>query len=301
MTEHQFITIRSVVQSPHTGQSSAGIRSFAMLLSCLMVITPGNDDNRDSSRWKSRKRESNIYPDNEKLGDPQADREDEFTCPRCGALVMANIDECPYCRARHIPDHLQDDRGEYAEGDLSGPEKKIFSFEDEKITCGHFDVENGIIFYAEDSEDDVSKGLCKCGNCGVHLKFLTLKCPLCGNDIHGEMSEIAESFFDAEVGEELEEQLDSELTCPVCGELAHLRNGRCTKCNTQLISIEDDPRCRIRPILSLDSLVFVHLNVANGEVRYFRKGEKRLITDSFTLELVEGDKNDIDWENLGEM
>jgi len=174
--------------------------------------------------------------------------------------------------------------------------------EKEKMAYTHFDVDDGTIAYA-DSNIDSSEVVCECTNCGTILEFEAEKCPFCGNHFDKRMVGIADIDTGAEIGNELAKQINSDILCPICGILTHLNNGRCDGCDTQLITADDNPEYRFRPLVPVKSVVFIHLDVELGKISYFCKGTEELRAESLTprLERIGTDVVNGNWESMDGM
>lgn len=103
----------------------------------------------------------------------------------------------------------------------------------------------------------------ECRHCGTEIEFFTETCPMCGASLMrhsgGIVSLLADSTFDEDVTEEID--------CPQCGEHVVLIDGACPSCNEIIRSTGSE---KVDPIIHMDDVVFLHLDVPLGEVSYLQ-------------------------------
>ena len=282
--------------------------SLVMLFSGLMVLPEGGlKVKKRCFRRVVRQSAEAVPPTTDQIAVSQDQLPEEahssggsqesFSCFRCGAPVTKSADNCPKCGIRYVSEYAPDYQ-EIEESTQFSVEDQICLFENGKMTCIYFDVNGGTISCANFS--GIIEESVECQHCGILVETPFEKCPICGHVILKQSVELEEIVNGVEIGEELEKQINSEIVCPICGENSKLSNGRCVKCDTQLITLEDDPNYRIRPLLPTGSVIFVHLDVGNGAISYLERGKNKKRSDQVTINIcaIGADGTDIDWKSI---
>lgn len=184
---------------------------------------------------------------------------DSMRCPNCGATYIEE----------NVPE-LTEEEEEFLFGNEIDDPKPLF--EEDNLGCGYFDVDCGIVAYIEPRHAG-NDSIYECHNCRTILEFEAKRCPLCGGSLEKVEDGIVEIVNGIIVGDDLDLEISRDVFCPVCGDLLALENGRCIVCGTQLLSIVCEDTDYICPVVSSDCLVFVHLNVEDGEFNYLMKGK----------------------------
>lgn len=212
--------------------------------------------------------------------------------------MSKSAEHCPKCGIRYVSEYAPDyqgieDRTQFSVND------QICVLENNRMTCMYFDVNGGTISCADFS--CIMEEAVECLHCGILVETPIEKCPICGHVLLRQSVGLTEIVHDVEIGEELENQMNSEIVCPICGENSKLSDGRCLKCDTQLITLEDDPKYRLRPLLPTGSVIFVHLDVETGAISYLERGRNRKQSGEVTITLgaIGADGTDIDWKSIG--
>ena len=283
--------------------------SFALLFSGLMVLPKGGMKvKKRSFRRVVRQSAEAVSPTTDQIAlshdqlPPEAGSDEaspeSFTCFRCGSPVSKSAERCPKCGIRYVSEYAPDYQG-IEECTLFSVEDQVCLFESNNLTCMYFDVNSGTISCADFS--GLIEGAVECQHCGILVEIPFEKCPICGHMLLRHSVELEEIVHDVEIGEELEDQINSEIVCPICGENSKLSNGRCVNCDTLLITLENDPKYRLRPILPTGSVLFVHLDVETGAISYLERERNKKRSGQVTINLgaIGTDGTDIDWKSIG--
>lgn len=103
----------------------------------------------------------------------------------------------------------------------------------------------------------------ECSHCGTEIEFITRVCPMCGASLMrhrgGIVSLLADSTFD--------EDSTDEIDCPQCGEHVLLIDGTCPSCGEAVSTTGSE---KVDPIIHMDDVVFLHLDVPLGELSYLQ-------------------------------
>jgi RNA polymerase subunit RPABC4/transcription elongation factor Spt4 len=200
-----------------------------------------------------------------------------FRCLKCATLVPLDSERCPKCGTAYIKDEISKETEEAeidAELDLDDSLEDVSPlFEQDELGCGYFDVENGIVAYVEPrhgSKDVVFE----CLNCKTVLEFEAKRCPFCNEPLKKIEEGIIEIVNGVIVGEDLDMEISRDIFCPICGDLLALENGHCIVCETKLVSQPDENLALLCPIVPSNNLIFLHLNVENGDLNYLSNSEE---------------------------
>lgn len=125
----------------------------------------------------------------------------------------------------------------------------------------------------------------ECSHCGTEIEFITKICPICGAPLTiqrgGIVSLLADSTFD--------EDSDDEFDCPLCGEHVLLIDGTCPSCG-EIVSLAGSEK--VDPIIHMDDVIFLHLDVPLGELSYLQGlGERQRFEQmSFRIDVTDADR-----------
>lgn len=202
----------------------------------------------------------------------ETENDGQFRCLQCDSIVSAEEDDCPECGLKYVEEYPNDLDNESADpGDRSFNDD-VQTIDMNEFTCLYFDVAEGIISYT--SQEVNSKIPRECEKCGTPSRPDSETCLVCGYFIEDNACAASDMDLGYEIGKELEGYLDSEIECPLCGASTKLHDGICESCGTLLISIEDDPKYGFRSILPMESVIFIHLDVETGKVKYLTKRQR---------------------------
>ncbi|HUW42981.1 MAG TPA: hypothetical protein VMW02_01950 [Thermoplasmata archaeon] len=186
-------------------------------------------------------------------------------------------ERCPKCGTAYIKDEISAE-AEEAEIDAELALDDIFEdafplFEQDELGCGYFDVDRGIVAYVEPrhGKKDI---VFECLNCKTILEFEAKRCPFCREPLKKIEEGIIEIVNGVIVGEDLDMENSQDVFCPICGDLLALDSGHCIVCETELVSPSDEHLASLCPIVSTDNLIFLHLDVENGELNYLSNSEE---------------------------
>jgi RNA polymerase subunit RPABC4/transcription elongation factor Spt4 len=224
-----------------------------------------------------------------------------FKCFGCGARIPKDPVRCPECGVKYVNDPLGEAVDENLEDTAMAPSELLARgiLKEGSISFAHFDVSSGIVTYLQSDEEETDYGL-ECHGCGAVTQFGTDRCPLCGRsfdeDDTGLVGILAGLKFDLDC--------DNELDCPSCGEHVVADGGRCPSCkeiiNLRSSHIQD---AGVLTVLNERNIVFVHLDVWNGDLWFARKMEWRKTgdTESVHLESISRVGFEHDWQSLARM
>jgi RNA polymerase subunit RPABC4/transcription elongation factor Spt4 len=194
-----------------------------------------------------------------------------FRCIKCATMIPEGSDLCPKCGTAYVREEISAE-AEEAEIDAELALDDSFEdvsplFEQDDLGCGYFDVDHGIVAYVEPRR--VSKDVVyECLNCKTILEFEAERCPFCREPLKKIDDGIVEIVNGVIVGEDLDMEISKDIFCPICGDLLALDNGHCIVCETELVSNSDESLSSLLPVVPSNNLVFLHLDVENGDLNY---------------------------------
>ncbi len=205
--------------------------------------------------------------------------EKTFACIECGAMIPTSADRCPSCHSLYLKDVSDEDIEEVETAEEALDQEADEFLATGATPCIHFDAETGTISYLENDDSDPDFML-ECSHCGTAVQFNTDKCPICGTKLEMSDTGIVGLFADMEFA-----KADSRegLDCPLCGEHVSLMEGKCPACGEKVEGA--DAAEKIDPVIHGENVVFLHLDVATGELNYFQKLAKRLGFEQMTVHL----------------
>jgi len=164
---------------------------------------------------------------------------------------------------------------------LSGVSDDLIGRDFGEKSCAVFDADEGVLDFLEKGPKAYEVALI-CSECGTALEFATDVCPLCGTEMEsadaGLVGLVSEMTFD--------EYASDEIDCPQCGERVKLVKGKCPECKATVM--RSDPHGvlrRIDPVIHGDNIVFLHLDVATGELSYLQRSVNRERFEKLTVRL----------------
>jgi len=221
-----------------------------------------------------------------------------FRCLKCATLVPLDSERCPKCGTTYVKDEISAETEE-AEIDAELALDDIFEdvsllFEQDELGCGYFDVDHGIVAYVEPRHGS-KDAVFECLNCKTIIEFDAGRCPFCNEPLKKIEEGIVEIVNGVIVGEDLDMEISRDVFCPICGDLLALENGHCIVCETKLVSPSDDDLSCLCPVVPSANLVFLHLDVENGDLNYLSNSEEPSCEE--TLEPSAEDSFDVDASN----
>jgi len=199
-----------------------------------------------------------------------------FRCLKCATLVPLDSERCPKCGTAYVKDEISAETEE-AEIDAELALDDIFEdpfplLERDELGCGYFNVDRGIVAYVEPRHGRKDK-VFECLNCKTILEFEAERCPFCREPLK-KIEEGGVGIVNGViVGEDLDMENSKDVFCPICGDLLALDGGHCIVCETMLVSPSDEGLASLCPVVSTDNLLFLHLDVENGELNYLSNSE----------------------------
>jgi endogenous inhibitor of DNA gyrase (YacG/DUF329 family) len=180
-------------------------------------------------------------------------------------------ERCPKCGTAYVKDEISAEMEE-AEIDAELALDDVFEdvsqlFEQDELGCGYFDVDHGIVAYVE-PRDGSKDAVFECLNCKTVLEFEAERCPFCNESLKKIEEGIVEIVNGVIVGEDLDMEMSRDVFCPICGDLLALDGGQCIVCETKLVSPSGEGLSHLCPVVPSDNLVFLHLDVENGDLNY---------------------------------
>ncbi len=202
-----------------------------------------------------------------------------FKCPLCGASVVEGARECADCGSRLVTgvSDSQLDELEEAErhADDEPPQDSSEGLGGVEPPGVRFDAETGTVSRLPEDEPP------ECSNCGTEIEFEAEVCPMCGARMAKEVG-IVDLFKDMA----FDSDESPEMDCPFCGEHVVLDEGVCPKCQEKVQSIEDEIGMeRVDPVIHMDNVVFLHLDVSAGEVNLLHRQARNRGLEQITLQL----------------
>jgi predicted amidophosphoribosyltransferase len=223
-----------------------------------------------------------------------------FICIQCGASVPQGATLCPKCDCHYLNDisdeQLRDlDSAEREVGEQTFPDaaRMIGRLE---APCIHFDAVEGTVSYLQDDNDTPNVSIV-CSNCDTEIEFEADRCPICGAKLDKNEGGLVGLFTDME----FDSDESTEMDCPFCGDHVVLVNGICPACNETVRPADvGSPAERVDPVIHMENVVFLHLDVSTGEVNFLQKLAKRQGFEQMTVQLEGiGDSGfDRDWKSL---
>ena len=230
----------------------------------------------------------------------QLPEQESFRCSQCGASVPLGADICPKCDCRYLT-NISDEQLR----DLESAERETNedAFPDTgrmigriEAPCIHFDAVDGTVSYLPDDHDKPNISIV-CSNCDTEIEFKTDRCPMCGAKLDKAEGGLVGLF----TGMEFDTDESMEMDCPFCGEHVVLANGTCPACNEAVRPADTPgPASRVDPVIHMDNVVFLHLDVSTGEVNFLQKLAKNQGFEQVTVQLEEMGHSgfDKDWKSL---
>ena len=234
---------------------------------------------------------------------PQPDESgavETFACIQCGARVPVGASACPKCDC-----HYLNDISEEQLRDLESAEREIreeaFPEASRMIgrtdaPCIHFDAQDGRISYLKEDHELPNVSVV-CSSCDTEIEFDTDRCPICGSKLDKTETGLVGLFE----GMEFDNDESNEMDCPFCGEHVVLVNGTCPECKEAVGSDDaESPSERIDPVIHMDNVVFLHLDVSTGEVNFLQKLTRNRGFEQVTVQLegIGSSGFDKDWKSL---
>ncbi len=208
-----------------------------------------------------------------------------FKCALCETDLENGTDTCPGCGSRYVSGvtdsqltELEDAERQVSDDSLPDVTKNVSTVEPPGV---RFDAEAGTVSRLPDEEAVV------CGNCGTEIEFEVDKCPMCGAELAEERG-IVDLFTDMA----FDRDESPEMDCPLCGEHVVLEEGICPSCKEKIQSAEDESDSRrVDPIIHMDNVVFLHLDVSSGEVNLLHRLSRNRGLEQVTVQLDEVGKS----------
>lgn len=190
-----------------------------------------------------------------------------FTCFQCGAQVSYDSDRCPKCKSVYIRDINDSDVDELIKAEQMR-DIPLDDFVDRGSSpVVHFDAETGVMHFLEEDSGDPDF-VFECTHCGTLVELNTDRCPICGTQLELGDTGLVGMFTDMEFDPSTLEDSD----CPFCGEHVNLDAGKCPACSSEFSPPDGrDPACKVRPILRVENVVFMHLDIETGEVNFLQR------------------------------
>jgi hypothetical protein len=160
----------------------------------------------------------------------------------------------------------------------------------------HFDPVTGVATCLRAEEGDTDFGL-ECHNCGAVTLLGLNRCPICGHDF----DEDDTGLIGLLEGLKFDLDDDKELDCPSCGEHIVIDGGRCPSCK-EIITLRfaRGPDAGVRSVLKERNVVFVHLDVTNGDLWFSTKlrPRKAEVNQSVHLDSISKGSFVDNWKSL---
>ncbi len=204
-----------------------------------------------------------------------------FSCFQCGAKVSYDSDRCPKCRSSYIKGLKEEDVDELLKAEKALDEPFVDFVEAHGSTVVHFDADISMMNLLDDEGADPGF-VSECSNCGTVVEINTSRCPMCGSALEHLNVGLVDMFADMEFDPQPSEDAD----CPYCGEHVTLRSGDCPSCG-KTVGFKDahDPALKVSPVLKARDVVFLHLDIATGEIDILKRNTARHCYDQMSLHL----------------
>lgn len=228
----------------------------------------------------------------------KAQRRDMFKCLECGALVPTDSVRCPRCEVLYVSDptnSAMDEEDEYEEVSVKtdgGPDL----IGEDSASFVHFCPINGEVTCLENEEGEADFGL-ECQSCGTVTQLGVERCPICGHDFEEEDTGLMHLLE----GLKFDLDEDKELDCPACGEHVVVKDTVCPACNEPICyRFSRSREVAVVPALKEKDILFVHLDVMNGDLHFAKKVRfrKTSTVESVHLESITKDAFEHDWHSL---
>gem|GEM_PF-953605 len=223
-----------------------------------------------------------------------------FTCAQCGASVPIGASLCPKCDCHYLSDisdqdirDLESAEREFHEDALPDAGRIIGRME---APCIHFDAMDGTVSYLKDDNETPNISVV-CSNCDTEIEFEADRCPICGTKLDKAESGLVGLFK----GMEFDTDESMEMDCPFCGEHVVVTNGTCPKCSEAVRPADvGSPAERVEPVIHMDNVVFLHLDVSTGQVNFLQRLAKNQGFEQMTVQLegIGHSGFDKDWKSL---
>jgi len=219
-----------------------------------------------------------------------------FTCFQCGSQVSYDSDRCPRCKSFYIRDVRSEDVDELLRAEQMQDAPLDDFVERDGSPVVHFDAETGVMHFLEDDHGDPDF-VFECTHCGTLVELNTDRCPICGTRLELGDTGLVGIFTDME----FDPGPIGDADCPFCGEHVTFESGKCPSCGNDIGECDGrDPVCRVRPVLRVDNVVFLHLDIETGEINFLqRNGAKHSYEQaSVQLEGIGHGGFEQDWSSL---
>ncbi|MBE0519033.1 MAG: hypothetical protein IH630_07425 [Thermoplasmata archaeon] len=218
-----------------------------------------------------------------------------FQCFECGTQMPDGSERCPKCRALYIQGIDEAEMEEL----LRAENLKEFQPEDFVTKEGnpliHFDAELGILHYLQDDKGGPDF-VFECTHCGTVVELNTDRCPICGTRLELGDTGLVGIFTDME----FDSNPLGEVDCPFCGQHGPLDSGKCSVCGQMVENPEGTDAGKIMPVLKVDNVVFLHLDIETGDVNYLQRAANKpgFEHSSVHLQGIGSSNFDQEWSGL---
>jgi rubrerythrin len=223
-----------------------------------------------------------------------------FICAQCGAHVPVGASQCPRCDCHYLNDISDEDLRDLEKAEQETHEEMLPEtgrmIGRMEAPCIHFDAVDGTVSYLRDDHDIPNVSIV-CGGCDTEIEFEADRCPICGTKLDKTEGGLVGLFKDMEF--DTDESLD--MDCPFCGEHVVLANGTCPACKETVRQADDgSPTERIDPVIHMQNVVFLHLDVSTGEVNFLQKLARNQGFEQMTVQLegIGSSGFDKEWKSL---
>ncbi|UCE44742.1 MAG: zinc ribbon domain-containing protein [Methanobacteriota archaeon] len=221
-----------------------------------------------------------------------------FVCVECGAKVSDGSELCSRCGARYILDIAPESVAELerAQSERISAANALEKCRLESVPVLHFDVLDNLMSFLGPDEGEADFVL-ECRNCGTLVQLDISQCPMCGTEL--DVSDVG--ILSLLKGSEFDSVSISELKCPQCGEHVTLREGICPACHSMIVDSTASPDQNMTiPLIDIDNVVFVHVDLETGGLNYIQKHLRTLALEHTSIQLdgIGTGGFDQDWEGL---
>lgn len=223
-----------------------------------------------------------------------------FICVQCGANVPVGAENCPSCECHYVSNvseeqlrDLEDAEREVREETLPDAGGMIGRKE---VPCVHFNAEEGTVSYLQDDHETANVSAV-CSNCDTEIEFDVDRCPICGT----KLTKMENGLVGLVDGIEFDNDDSPEMECPFCGEHVVLADGICPSCKETVQPAGNGGQSeKVDPVIHMDNVVFLHLDVSTGEVNYLQRLARNRGFEQVTVKLdgIGHGGFDKDWKSL---